>query len=228
MKALYALLFLTLLAFTAQAQPEMGLSIYIPELSLDYDLPDGGPPQASPFPVPQGTVRTFTFTIKNTGTSDLTLTKTGGFYVALSGTAASEVILDESNITGTVAASGSVTFTVSSKATTPAGDYSLSLYIANNDADENPYNGTITYTISAPTGVITAEEAGISIFPNPSADGRLKINGNVIVDKIIVYGLNGTSEEFAGATSFNTTQKGLLVVHVYTNKGIVAGKIRVQ
>ncbi|MDF2456748.1 MAG: hypothetical protein K0R51_2741 [Cytophagaceae bacterium] len=227
MKALYTFSFILFFSFAAFAQPEMGLSIYVPELGFNYPLADGGT-QASPFPVPQGTVRTFTFTISNTGSSALTLTETAGDYVSLSGNAAGEIILDESNITGTVAAGGSVTFTLSSKATTPAGDYSISLSIANDDANENPYNGTITFTVSAPTSVVSAEEAGISISPNPSADGRIQISGNVLIEKVVVYGLNGTSEEFAGATSFHTRQKGMLVVHVYTNKGIVAEKISVQ
>ena len=227
MKALYVFAFILLFSFAALAQPEMDLSVYVPELSTDVALPDGGS-QTSPFPIPQGTVKTFTFTIKNSGTSNLTLSKTGGFYVVLSGTAASEVVLDESGITPTVAAGTSVTFTVTSKATTPAGPYSLTLFIANDDSNENPYDGTVNYTISAPTGIVSAEEAGISISPNPSADGNININGNVIIDKIIVYGLNGTSEEFVGASSFHVRQKGLLIVHVYTNKGIVAEKIRVQ
>jgi hypothetical protein len=227
MKILYALTFILLISFTAQAQPEMDLTVYVPEISSDVDLPDGGT-QNSPFPIPQGTVKTFTFTIKNSGTSDLTLTKTGGFYVVLSGNAAAEVVLDESGVTPTVAAGSSVTFSVTSKSTTPPASYSLTLYIANNDSDENPYDGTVNYTITAPTGVVSAEAAGISVSPNPSSDGRININGNVVISKVVVYGLNGTSEEFTGATSFHTRQKGLLIVHVYTNKGIVAEKINVQ
>lgn len=227
MKVIYALAFVSMLATAVQAQPEIGLTVYVPEISSDVAL-DNGDSQTSPFPVPQGTVKTFTFTIHNTGTSDLTLSQTGGHYIVLSGNAASEVILDESNITGTVAAGGAVTFTVSSQASTPAGSYSLSLFLANDDSDENPYTGTVNYTITTPTSVVSAEEAGISVYPNPSADGRIRIKGNVSVEKIIVYGLNGTSEEFAGSTSFQTKQKGLLVVHVYTDRGIVAEKVRVQ
>ncbi|MBC7485844.1 MAG: hypothetical protein H7282_03740 [Cytophagaceae bacterium] len=227
MKALYTLVFILFFAFAAFAQPEMDLFIYVPEISSNYPLADGGT-QTSPFPVPQGTVRTFTFTITNSGSSDLILAKTGAEYVSLSGTAAGEAILDESNITGTVASGASVTFTLSSKATTPAGNYSISLSIANNDANENPYNGTIKFTVSAPTSVVSAEAAGISISPNPSIDGRISINGNVLIEKVMVYDVNGTSEEFAGAATFHTRQKGLLIVHVYTNKGIVAEKIRVQ
>ena len=127
-----------------------------------------------------------------------------------------------------ISASGSTTFTVSSKASTPPGDYSLTLSIASDDSSKNPYTGTVNYTISAPTAVRSAEEAGISLFPNPSTDGRLNVKENLIVNKVIVYGLNGTSEEFADATSVHTKQKGLLIVHMYTNKGIVAEKINVQ
>lgn len=227
MKALYAVVFIVLFSFAAKAQPEINLQVTVPGFPFAFDLPNGDT-QAAPFDIPEGTVRTFTFTIQNKGTSNLTLSLTGSNYISLSGTAVNEVVLDESGVNPVIAAGGSTTFTVSSKATTAPGPYSLTLSIANDDSDESPYTGTVTYNISAATSVVSAEEAGISISPNPSTDGRITVNGNVIVDKVIVYGLNGTSEEFAGATSFHTRQKGLLVVHVYTNKGIVAEKIRVQ
>jgi len=227
MKALYSLLLIALFSFNAFAQPDINLQASAPGFPGSYDLPNGGT-QTAPFPIPQGTVATFTFTIQNEGTSDLTLNQVAGVYVTLTGSAMNEVTKNEASITSTVSASGSTTFTISSKSTTAPGDYSLTLSIASNDPDENPYTGTVNYTISAPTGVLSAEEAGISISPNPSTDGRITINGNLIVDKVIVYSLNGTSEEFSGATSFHTKQKGFLVVHVYTNKGIVAEKIRVQ
>ncbi|MDB5257291.1 MAG: hypothetical protein JWM14_1986 [Chitinophagaceae bacterium] len=227
MKALYAFAFVLLFSFAALAQPEINLQVSVPGFPFPFDLQNGDT-QASPFDIPEGTVRTFTFTIQNKGTSDLTLSMTGGVYISLTGSAASEVVLDESGVNPVIPASSSTTFTVSSKATTAPGPYSLTLSIVNDDSDENPYTGTVTYNISAATSVVSAESAGISISPNPSTDGRININGNVIIDKVIVYGLNGTSEEFAGAASFHTTQKGMLIVHVYTNKGIVAEKIRVQ
>lgn len=224
MKALYLSFLMLCFSFSVKAQADMSII-----LESIVPLPYGGTFDATIFPVPAGTVHTFNFTIKNTGDADLVLSQVGGAYVTLTGSGASEVTTDESGITtSTIAANGTVTFTVTSKSTTAPGDYSLNLSIANNTSDKNPFLGTVNYRISPITSVVSAEEAGISISPNPSVDGRIKINGNVIVDKIIVYGLNGTSEEFPGAASFHTTQKGLLVVHVYTNKGIVAEKIRVQ
>jgi len=224
MKALYLSILLLFMSFSVKAQADMG--IYFEGF---FSLPYNGTFNATGVPVPEGTVHTFNFTIRNTGSAPLILSQTAGKYVVLTGTAASEVVLDESTITNpTIAVGGSTTFTVTSKATTAPGDYSLTLSIANNTTAKNPFVGTVDFRISPATGVVSAEEAGISISPNPSTDGRITINGNVIVEKVIVYSLNGTSEEFAGATSFHTRQKGLLVVHVYTNKGIVAEKIRVQ
>jgi hypothetical protein len=224
MKALYLSILFIFLSLSVKAQADMSLLF-----EGFFPLPYNGTFDATAVNVPQGTVHTFNFTIKNTGTSDLILSQTGGVYVVLSGTGAPEVVSDESGITSaTIAPNGTVTFSVTSKSTTAPGDYTLTLSIANNTAAKNPYVGSITYRISPATSTLSAEEAGISISPNPSTDGRININGNVIVDKVIVYGLNGTSEEFAGAASFHTRQKGLLIVHVYTNRGIVAEKIRVQ
>jgi hypothetical protein len=222
MKTLYSFVLFIALSFTLQAQSNMAITL----VNGIITLPNGGSFSLGTFPY--GSSTTVAFAIRNSGNQDLLLTLTGSNYVVLTGTAASEVTLNESSLSQTITASNSSSFDVTNSATTAPGNYSLTLTIKNNDPNKNPYVGTVTYTISPPTAVISAQEAGVVLSPNPSVDGRISISGNVLIDKVIVYGLNGVSEEFSGAASFHSTQKGLLVVHVYTNKGMVAEKISIQ
>ena len=76
-----------------------------------------------------------TFTVKNTGTADLTVSQ-----VSLSGSSAFTVT---SQPAATVSPGGSTTFTVRFSPAT-AGNHSASLSFTNNDADENPYNFSIS------------------------------------------------------------------------------------
>ena len=223
MKKIYSFIFILLaLSFSAQAQSNMTITLAFGLVTL----PNGGSFNLGTYPY--GTSTAVDFAIRNSGDQNLVLTAVSGEYIVLTGTAAPEVTKNEATLTPTIAPSGNSTFSVTNSATTAPGTYSLTLTVQNNDPNDNPYVGTVTYTISAPTSVVSAESVGISISPNPSTDGRINIIGDVLIDKVVVYGLNGTSEEFAGTTSFHTRQKGLLVVHVHTNKGIVAEKIRVQ
>ncbi|MBC8253859.1 MAG: choice-of-anchor D domain-containing protein [Ardenticatenia bacterium] len=84
---------------------------------------------------PVGTPIDKTFTVSNTGTADLTLTEPisvpSGFSVA------------SSFASPTVAAGNSTTFTVRLDAVA-VGTYTGTLQFANNDADENPFNFTIS------------------------------------------------------------------------------------
>jgi hypothetical protein len=223
MKTLYLSVVFFFVSLAVMAQPIMTLKV-----GVYFTIPNGDS-FTSPIPVPQGTVETFDFIIQNTGSSDLVLSKTGDVYISLTGNAASYVDLDETTITtSTIASNGTVSFSVTSKETMPAGSYTLSFSIANNTTDKNPYTGSISFTVTPSTGTLTPEAAGISLVPNPSTDGRLKIKGSLPVNKVVVYGMTGTSEEFEGGSTFHTRQKGLLIVHLHTERGIVVDKINVQ
>jgi hypothetical protein len=93
-----------------------------------------------------GSTSSRTYTIENTGTGDLTLSGTP--KVAVGGSHAADFSVT-SQPSSPVAASGSTTFTVEF-APSDAGTRSATLSIANDDADENPYNFSIQGDGTAP------------------------------------------------------------------------------
>jgi len=83
---------------------------------------------------------TYTFTINNTGSGDLTLS--GLPLVQITGVNAGDFVVAQQPSSSTVASSGTVTFQISFDPTT-TGVRSASITIPNNDTDENPYNFAI-------------------------------------------------------------------------------------
>ncbi|MDB5272513.1 MAG: hypothetical protein JWO58_880 [Chitinophagaceae bacterium] len=225
MKTLYAFALLFLMSLGVQAQ-----TMTITVTNFSVPLPDGGTFAIGA--IPYGTSQAVSFSIHNDAgaSTDLILTKVGSNYVTLGGNAAPEVTLDESTTSGDIPAGLNTHFTVTNSGAEAPGDYTLTLSIVNNDGSHNPYTGTVTYTVSPPTSILSAKEVGLSLSPVPSTDGRITINstGNTIVNKVIVYGPNGMSEPFEGVMNFHTRQKGVLVVQIYTDKGFVEEKILVQ
>lgn len=96
-----------------------------------------------------------TFTIRNTGTSDLT-----GLLVTVNGIDAGDFSIDASGMAATLAPGASTTFDVTF---TPAslGARSADLHIASNDADENPFDIALTGagTGNAPTDIFLSPDA---------------------------------------------------------------------
>jgi len=114
-----------------------------------------------------------TFTIQNTGTGALSLTGTGPAYVAVSGTHAADFTVT-ANPTTPIAAAGSTTFTITFNPSA-LGLRTATLTIANDDADENPYNFDIQGI-----GTTTVQEINIVGNANTIVDGD--ITPNVIDD----------------------------------------------
>lgn len=83
-----------------------------------------------------------TFTIQNTGSASLSLSGTP--IVAISGHT-TDFTINQTSTAASVAAAGTTTFTITFNPTT-TGTRSAAISIANNDADENPYNFTVTGT----------------------------------------------------------------------------------
>ncbi len=96
-------------------------------------------------PVAGGTV-TRTFTIRNTGTAALTLSGTP--KVAVGGAQAAEFTVALQPVSPVAATSGTTTFQVTF-GPSAAGTRAATLSIANDDADENPYNFSIQGTGTA-------------------------------------------------------------------------------
>ncbi|MBN2103073.1 choice-of-anchor D domain-containing protein [bacterium] len=107
------------------------------------DTPDpGDDTDFGPADITTGTV-IHTFTIENSGTSNLDLTGTP--IVQISGTHASDFTVSQQPASSTVAGSGTVTFQVTFDPGA-TGLREAAISIANNDSDENPYNFSIQGT----------------------------------------------------------------------------------
>jgi hypothetical protein len=173
-----------------------------------------------------------TVTIKNTGTSTLTLNKVASKYINLSGNGASDFTVNESGIAASILAGASTTFTVdiASSATNGTGKI-VTLNLSNNDPVNGTYAGSIKYTFTnkgTTTSITNASDIGLSLYPNPSTDGHMQVKAtNVVVNRIVVSNVAGQTEEFT-TSQFTTSLKGLLLVKLYTDKGVVSEKIIIQ
>lgn len=172
-----------------------------------------------------------TVTIKNTGATTLILDQSSGKYISLSGNGASDFTISESGLAGSIAPNGTTQFTVnlSSGATNGAGKI-VTLNISSNDPVNGTYAGSIKYTFTnrTPTALTKASDIGLSLYPNPSNDGHIFVSAdNIQVQRIVVSNVAGQTEDFA-SKEFKTTMKGLLLVRIYTDKGVVSEKIIIQ
>lgn len=171
-----------------------------------------------------------TITIRNTGAATLTLTETGGKYVVLGGTGASDFIVEEPNLTGSIAAGASQSFTINISSSANNGSNKIvSMTILSNDNANQTYSGSIKYNFSnITTSVTKASDIGLSLYPNPSNDGNFHVKAtNVQVSRIVVSNTAGVTEEHS-STDFKTNLKGLLLIQLYTSKGLVSEKVLVQ
>jgi uncharacterized delta-60 repeat protein len=102
------------------------------EQPIGTDVPDGGSRSFGSIAV--GGVTNLTFTIKNLGTADLT-----GLGITVNGADAAMFTVVTNPTAPVSGPSGSTTFTVRF-APTGGGSRNAALHIANNDADENPFD----------------------------------------------------------------------------------------
>jgi hypothetical protein len=143
-----------------------------PEIAVEQpagvDLADGGSKAFGS--VAPGSNSNLTFTIRNTGGADLT-----GLAITIDG-ADSALFTVTANPTAPIVSGGNTTFTVRFSPTA-VGARTAALHIANNDADENPFDITITGS-GAPAGagpeIAVEQPAGVDL-----ADGASKAFGSV-------------------------------------------------
>jgi hypothetical protein len=169
------------------------ITIYAPEMNVlgnSVSIVDGdNTPFASDFTdfgsttVTSGTV-VRTFTIQNTGTSALSLTGSSP-YITISGTNAADFSITAIP-SNSIATSGSTTFQVTFDPSA-IGTRSATISIANNDADENPYDFAIQGTgIAVPT--ITTTAAATITTTSATLGGNISSDGNsVVTARGIVY-----------------------------------------
>ncbi|MCX6875624.1 MAG: SUMF1/EgtB/PvdO family nonheme iron enzyme [Verrucomicrobia bacterium] len=110
-----------------------------------------------------------TFTIRNTGTANLT-----GLTITKDGTNAADFTVTANPVAPVSGPSGTTTFTVAFTPTA-VGVRSAAIHIANNDSDENPFDITLTGTGIAPE-ITVAQPPGTNL-----ADGGSKVFGTAAV-----------------------------------------------
>jgi hypothetical protein len=221
MKKSLLILCLAFVSLFANAQNMVVKIVYGSEIIV----PNG---QTFPYPTavdPTTLPVSLTVKIENIGTTDLVLNKTNNKFIQLTGSGANDFIIDESALTGTISKFTSQTFTMTFSSAAPNGTRTADINISSNAP---AYIGSLTYTIlKSTTSTIPATAIGLTVFPNPSSNGTFTIQSSASLQKVEVIGLNGTLETYTNNV-FTTNQKCLLVVKMYTDKGIVTEKVLVQ
>ena len=142
-----------------------------PEIAVEQpsgtDIPDGGSRGFGSMVI--GSNTSLTFTVRNSGNGNLT-----GLGITLDGANASEFAVTTNPTAPVAGPSGTTTFVVRFAPTT-AGSKTAALHIANNDADENPFDINLTGTATGPE--IAVEQPALTDIP----DGGGKSFGNVPV-----------------------------------------------
>lgn len=129
---------------------------YVPEIEVEQPADTGLVDGASSIDfetLPTGSILTKTFTIRSTGSGPLT-----GLQVTKSGPQSSDFSVG-SLATSTLASGESTTFTVSFEPST-AGARAAEIQIASNDADENPFNISLTGLATGPE-IVVEQPAGV-------------------------------------------------------------------
>ncbi len=125
-----------------------------------------------------------TFTIQNTGTSDLNLTDASP-YISISGDNSADFSVTAIP-SPTVAASSEISFSITFDPSV-AGLRSATISIANNDANENPYNFNIQGTGTAPEINILGNEIIIANGDNsPIADDYTDFGNQTVASGTII------------------------------------------
>ena len=106
--------------------------------------------------VPSGSSATRTFTIRNTGSADLT-----GLGILIDGADASMFTVTVSPV-APVVPGGSTTFTVTF-APTSAGAKLAALHIASNDSDENPFDISLSASATVAPEIVVEQPAGTDL-----------------------------------------------------------------
>ncbi|MEK7676755.1 MAG: choice-of-anchor D domain-containing protein, partial [Verrucomicrobiota bacterium] len=200
------------------------------EQPLNTNIADGGSKSFGTVNV--GANTSLTFTIKNTGTADLT-----GLGITIDGPAAAQFTVTASPTAPVSGPSGSTTFTVKF-APASAGAKTAALHLASNDADENPFDINLTGTgREAPTitdianqtinedsntgalafTIADAETAAASLTLTKSSS-----NQTLVPDANIVFGGSGASRNVTVTPAANQSGSATVTVTVTDGDGLTA------
>ncbi len=168
------------------------------------------------------------FTIENSGADNLELSGTP--VVTVSGANASDFVVDQTSISSTVLPAETTTFTI---VFTPSasGSRIAEISINNNDADENPYNFTVTGNDSSNFVLENISDSIVSVYPNPtsglvnfdfSENQVYNITITDITGKIVLIKNNPVNNETVDISNYS---EGIYFVSVKTNEQIITTKL---
>lgn len=157
-----------------------------------------------------GQAQTLTYTIKNSGNVVLTL----GTFAASAAVNSSVSITTQPS--ASIAAGQSSTFVVS-VTPTANGAWSFVVSVANNDADENPYNWTIQGTAGAPLPT-TSPEISVVRDTQAVADGSTdQITATVPAQaKSVTYAIQNTGTAVLSVDSFTASSANNCTITIVT------------
>ena len=159
-----------------------------------------------------------TFTIRNTGDSDL-----AGIAISKNGSHPGDFIVADP-VANILAAGASTTFTVTFKPTA-GGTRSAAIHIASNDADENPFDLNLTGTATVPAPEIVVEQpVGSSLVDGTAKKsfGTVKV-GKTGTAKSFTIKNTGTANLTGLAISKDGKQKTDFIVRPLTKTTLAAG-----
>ena len=186
------------------------------EQPLNTDIPDGGSKSFGSVIV--GANTNLTFTIRNTGTFDLSVPG-----ITKDGTDAAMFTITSSPATVVSGPAGSTTFSVRFSPTS-TGAKTAAIHIANNDFDENPFDITLSGAGTSPNdsdgdGLLDSWEltywpttAGHSATDDFDKDGILELLEEA-------FGLNPTVPDFAGLP-LAVNEGGYLTMTITKHAGV--------
>jgi autotransporter-associated beta strand protein len=144
-----------------------------------------------------GLNNSLTFTVRNAGSAALSLLGTP--LVVISGTNAADFTVT-ANPTTPVAAGGTTTFTVRFAPNGVVGPRSATLFISNNDSDENPYRINLSGTAAEPPEIAIEEPVGANIVNGGERDFGSVGQG---LEKTLTFTIRNSAA--AGAANLNLT-----------------------
>ncbi|CAG0962761.1 hypothetical protein PLCT2_00852 [Planctomycetaceae bacterium] len=188
----------TLFTYTVATAPEMDVSRGLTPIPIV----DGGIDNLGQ--VPFGASQAVTYTITNSGNGPLNLTGTPNLVTVTAGTNVSSALVTTQPAISTVAPAGTVSFTVT-YTVTAIGPFDFSIDIPNSDANEGPYNWTVSGSGS------TVPEMDVVRGTAKIEDGCFDSVGNVAL---------GTTVSFS-YTIYNTGNADLTLVNPVNLIGVV-------
>lgn len=79
------------------------------------------------------------------------------------------------------------------------------------------------------TGIFSSDISSnieVATYPNPSREGRFKLESSEEIEKVVVTDVLGRTETFTESNSIETSLRGILTVTIWTAKGVISKSVQ--